>query len=72
MLWSVCGKGGNFNAISQLPSVSKSNWLHVDIFQSLFIKMGVYSLDSSKPIGESPEVLNCNRLILELNRFICM
>ena len=32
------------------PSVSKSNRLHVDIFQFSFIKMGVHSINSSKMI----------------------
>ena len=32
--------------IGQDPSVSKSNRLHVAIFQFCFIKLGVYSIDS--------------------------
>ena len=31
----------------------------------------IYSIDGSKVIGNFPAVLNCNRLFLKLNRFIC-
>ena len=31
----------------------------------------VYSIDSSKMSGNIPEVLNFNRVFLNLNRFIC-
>ena len=31
----------------------------------------VYSIDSSKMIGDSPEVSNFNWLFLKLNQFIC-
>ena len=31
----------------------------------------VHSLDSSKMMGNLPEVLSCHRLFLNLNRFIC-
>ena len=44
----------------QNPNVSKSNQLQV----------GVYSINSSKMMGNSPEVLNLNELFLKLNQFI--
>ena len=54
------------------PSVCKSKRLHVDIDPSVFLYwFEVYSINSSKVIGNSPEVLNLNRLFLKLNRFIC-
>ena len=49
------------------PSDSKSNRLHVDIFRFCFHSFEVYSIDSSKMIGNSPEVSNFNRLLLFLN-----
>ena len=39
----------------------KCNWLHVVI----------YSIDSSKMMGNFPEVLNFNWVFSKLNRFIC-
>ena len=57
--------------VGQDPSDSKSNRLHVDIFRFCFHSFEVYSIDSSKMIGNSPEVSNFNRLNLKLNRFIC-
>ena len=36
-----------------------------------YIYLEVYSIDSSQMISKFPEVLNLNRLFLELNRFIC-
>jgi hypothetical protein len=46
--------------------------LHVDVLRFSFVKFGVYSyINSSSMIGNSPAVLNFNRLFLELNRFIC-
>jgi hypothetical protein len=55
------------------PSVSKSNWLHVVIFQcSFFYKFEVYSIDFSKVIGIFLEVLNFDKLFLKINRFICI
>ena len=55
------------------PCDSKSNRLHVDIFQFWCIhSFEVYSIiDSSKMIGKYSEVLNFNRLFLKLNGFIC-
>ena len=57
--------------VGQDPSDSKSNWLHVGIFWLFFHSFEVYSIDSSKMIGNSPKVLNFNQLFVELNRFIC-
>ena len=57
--------------IGQNPGVSKSNRLHVVIFQFFFYDTGAYSIDSSKMMGNFPEVLDFNRLFLKLNRFIC-
>jgi hypothetical protein len=56
--------------VGQNPSDSKSNRLHVDIFRFCFDSFEVHSIDSSKMIGNSPEVSNFNRLFLKLNRFI--
>ena len=50
------------------PSDSKSNWLHVGIFRFCFPSFEVYSIESSKMISNSPEVLNFNRLFLILNQ----
>ena len=57
--------------VGQDPNDSKSNRLHVGIFLVLLYSFEVYSIDSSKMIGISPEVLNFNRLFLDLTRFIC-
>ena len=57
--------------VGQDPSDSESNRLHVDIFRFCFHSFEVYSIDSSKMIGNFPEVSNFNRLFLKLNRFIC-
>jgi hypothetical protein len=56
--------------ISWDPSVCKSNRLHVDILRFIYINIEVCSINSSKVIGNSPEVLNFNQLFLKLNRFI--
>ena len=63
--------GEIFGIIGQDPSVSKSNQLHVDIFRFFFYLSQVYSIDSSRMMGNFPEVLNFNRLFLKLNRFVC-
>ena len=55
----------------QDPSVSKSNHLHVDIFRFFLYLSQVYSIDSSRMMGNFPDVFNFNRLFLKLNRFIC-
>ena len=47
------------------------NRLHVDILRFLHYKIGVYSINYSKMIGNYPAVLNFNRLFLKLNWFIC-
>ena len=59
--------------VGQDPGDSKSSGLHVEIiFQFCFHSFEVYSLiDSSKMIGNSPQVSNFNRLFLILNQFIC-
>ena len=58
--------------VSQDPSDSKSNRLHVDILRFCFIHLRyIPSIDSSKMIDNSPKVSNCNRLFLKLNQFIC-
>ena len=48
----------------QDPSDSKSNRLHVDVVRFCFYSMEVYSIDSSKMVGNSPEVSNFNRFII--------
>ena len=53
------------------PSVCKSNWLHVNILRFSFIKLGLYSINSPKMIGNLPTVFNFNQLFLKLNQFIC-
>jgi hypothetical protein len=52
------------------PSVceSKLNRLHVDILRVFFIKLGIYSTNSSKLTGDCPAVSNFNQLFLTLNR----
>ena len=57
--------------VSEDPTDSKSNRLHVDIFRVCVHSCEVYFIDSSKIIGNSPEVSNFNRLFLKLNWFIC-
>ena len=47
--------------VSQDPSDSKSNWLHVDIFRFWLYSFKIYSIDPSKMIGKFPEVSNFNR-----------
>ena len=60
MLGKFLGIGG------QDPSDSKFYRLHVDIFRLCFHSFEGCSIDSSKMIGKFPEVLNFNRLFLEL------
>ena len=57
--------------VSQDPSDSNPNRLHVDIFQFCSHSIEAYSIDSTRLIGKFHEVLNFNMLFLELNRFIC-
>ena len=59
--------------IGQHPSVSKFNWLDVDIFEILVIyyQFEVYFVDSSKMISNFPKVLNFKRLFLKNNHFVC-
>ena len=47
--------------VGQDRSDSKSNRLHVDIFQFYFHSFEVYSIDSSKMISNFSEVSNFNR-----------
>ena len=57
--------------VSQDPSDSESNQLHVDIVWFCFHSFEVYpSLDSSKMIGNPPEVSNSNCFFLKLKRSI--
>jgi hypothetical protein len=57
--------------IGKYPTPSKSNHLHVDIFQNFLSWIGVHSLNSSQMIGNCPEVLNFNMIFLKLNWFVC-
>ena len=61
--------GKFWGIVGQDPGDSKSNRLLVEIFQFCFHSFEVYSIDTSKMIGNSPEVSNFNRLFLRLNRF---
>ena len=64
-------RGKFLDIVSQDPSDSKSNRLHVDIFWFCFPSFEVlYFIDSSKMIGNPPEVANFNWLFLKLNWFI--
>ena len=57
---------------SKSESVSKSNRLHVVVIFPVFLYwFELYSTDSSTTIGDFPEVLNFDRLFLNLNWFIC-
>ena len=57
--------------INQNLSVSKSNQFHVVIFRGLFINFDVYTIDSSRMMHNSFEVLKSNWLFLKLKWFIC-
>jgi hypothetical protein len=57
--------------VGQDPSISKSNWLHVDIFWFCFHSFEIYSIDSYRMISNSLEVSNFDQLFLKLNRFNC-
>ena len=59
-----------FGIFSQDTGVSKSNQLHVDIFQIFFINLRYNSIDSYKMISSFPKFLNFKPVILKLNRFI--
>ena len=56
--------------VSQDPSDSKSNWLHVDIFWFCFYSFEVYLIDSFRMMSRSLKVSNFNWLLLKVNRFI--
>jgi len=54
------------------PSVSKSNRLHVNDLRVIFCWIGIYSLNSSKAMGDFVEVtLNFSWLLLKLYGFTC-
>ena len=53
------------------PSVCKSNRFTCSHPPVFLHKIGVFSVDSSKLIGNFPADLNFNRLFLKLNWFIC-
>ena len=57
--------------VGQDPSDSKFGQLHVDILRSYFYLFEIYSKNSSKMIGNSPEASNFNQWFFKLNRFIC-
>ena len=59
--------GSFWGIVGQDPSNSKSNWLHVRHLLVLLYSFEVYSIYSSKMIGNSLEVSNYNRLFLKLN-----
>ena len=63
--------GKFLSIVGQDPSDSKSNRLHVGIYQFCFHSFEIYSIDSSKLSDNSPKVSNFNWLFFELNRFIC-
>jgi hypothetical protein len=72
-LWSdppaVC-PGKLLGTIGRDPSVSKCNWLHVEIFWLFLYKLEVfevYCFNSSKMMGNFPKVLNFNQLFLKLS-----
>src|SRR6202022_2476475 len=44
---------------------------NIVILWYFFIKIGVYSINSSKPISKFSKALNFNRLSFKLNWFIC-
>ena len=70
--WFETVPGKFLGIVSQDPSDSKSNRLHVDIFRFCFHSFDiVYSIDSFKMISNLSKVSNFNRLFLKLNRFIC-
>ena len=50
--------GKFLSIVSQDPSDSKPNRLHVDIFRFCFHSFEVCSIDSSKMMGKFPEVFN--------------
>jgi len=51
--------------VGQDPSDSKSTRLHVDIFRCCFIHLRYLLIDSSKMIGDSPEVSDFNWLFAQ-------
>jgi hypothetical protein len=56
--------------VNQDPSDSKSNRLDVDIFQFCFHSFEVYSIDSSKMMGNFVEVSNFNQLFLAQSQLV--
>ena len=55
--------GKPLSIVSQDPSDSKSNRLHVDIFRFFSYSFEVYSIDSSQLVGDSPESLQLQPVI---------
>ena len=70
---SMCAsvRGTFLFRVGQDPSGTKSNRLHVDILRFCCHSFKVYSIDSSKMIGNSLEISNFNQLFFKLSRFIC-
>ena len=56
--------GNVLGIVGQDPNNSKSSRLHFDIFRFCFHSFEVYSIDSSKMIDKSPEILNFNGYFL--------
>ena len=57
--------------VGQDHSDPKSNQSHVDNFRFCFRSFEVYSIHSSKMIGEFPEILNFKWSFPKLNWFTC-
>ena len=64
--------GKFLSIVGQDPSDSKSNRLHVGIFQFGFHSFEVYSTESFKKIGNPLEVSNFNRLFLNRSTGSCV
>ena len=66
---------GILGIIGQTPSIyiymSKSVRWHVDIFQVFLHWFEVYSIDSSRMIGNPLEISKFNQLNVKLNHFMC-
>ena len=62
---------GHIESVKILVILNPTGWLHVGIFPFFFHSFEVYSIDSSKRIGNFHSVLNFNWLFLKLNLFIC-
>ena len=62
---------GIYRLASPDPTDSESSRLQVDIFRFCFHPFEVYPMDSSKMIGNPPEVSNFNRSFSNSTGFIC-